>query len=85
MVSTVREGSSHLCVVKGMEVSMVRVVESSAAAAEEEIGRRREWEVQDKADVSGRRRLERDDEVAMCDRAISIVGFGLRPRGRKSF
>lgn len=70
----VREGSSHLWAVKGTEVSMVRVVESSAAA-EEEIGRRRGWEAQDKAAVRGRRRLERDDDVAMCERAISIVGL----------
>lgn len=71
VVSTEREGSSHLCAVKGTEVSIVRVVESFDA--EDEIGRRRGKEVHDKAAVSGFRRLDRDDEVAMCDRAISIV------------
>lgn len=48
---------------------MVRVVVES-----EEIGRRRDG-LHDKAAASGFRRfLDLDDEEAMCDRAISIVG-----------
>ena len=75
MVSTEREGSSILCPVKGTEVSMVRTVdESFAAADDDEIGRWR-GRVHDKAAVTGLKRLDRDDVVAMCDRAISIVGF----------
>lgn len=66
LVSTERDGASHWCAVKGTDVSMVIVLLSSAAA--EEIGRRR-----DKAE-SGFRRLERDEDEAKCDRAISIVG-----------
>jgi hypothetical protein len=72
VVSTEREGSSILCAVKGTEVSIVRVVESPFAA--DEIGRRR-GRVHEKAAVSGLRILDRDGEVAMCDRVISIVGF----------
>lgn len=68
-VSTEREGASQLWAVKGTEVSMVSVVESSAA---EEIGRRRDG-LHDKAATRGFRRLDRDDEEATCDRAISIV------------
>lgn len=56
---------------------MVRVLVSSAA---EEIGRRKDG-VQDKAAERGFRRLERDDEEAKYDRAISTVG-SLRPVSR---
>ena len=59
--------------VKGMLVSMVMVVLSSA---DDEIGRR-EVRVED---MDGRdlRSGERDDDVAMRDRAISVVGSGGR-------
>lgn len=61
-----RDGGSQLWEVKGMDVSIVRVVESSAA---DEIGRRRDG-VRDKAEVRGLRRLEPEEE-ARRDRAIS--------------
>lgn len=68
VVSTVRDGTSHLWEVKGTDVSIVRVVESSAA---DEIGRRRDG-VKDRAEVRGLRRLEpEDEEEARRDRAIS--------------
>ena len=69
VVSTVREGSSHRWAVKGTEVSIVRMVLSSA---DDEIGRRRDG-VHDRADVIGRRRLD-PDELAIFDKAISMFG-----------
>ena len=69
LVSTAREGGSQLWEVKGREVSIVRVVESSAA---DEMGRRREG-VQYKPAEMGFRKLDRD-EAAARDRAMWICG-----------
>lgn len=69
-----RDGTSHTCEVKGMDVSIVMVVLSSAAAAEE-IERRR-----DRAEVRGLRRLDPDAEDkrerAILDR--SFRGYGIQ-------
>ena len=65
VVSTERDGDSHLWEVNGTEVSIVRVLVSSV-----ESWRRRFGET--KAEI-GRRRLERDVEEATCAKAISIV------------
>lgn len=70
-----RDGTSHTCEVKGMDVSIVMVVLSSAAA--DEIERRR-----DRAEVRGLRRLDPDAEDKR-ERAISepfgsFRGYGIQ-------
>lgn len=67
LVSTEREGGSHLCAVKGTEVSTV------SGSVELEI---RRWKVgvQDDAVARGFRRLDLDEEVRR-DKAISTVGL----------
>lgn len=67
LVSTERDGSSHLWAVKGTDVSTVRVAESSAADEKE---RRREEEYEKAAAASGLRRLDREDAEDARERAI---------------
>ncbi|KAB2632128.1 pyruvate dehydrogenase E1 component subunit alpha [Pyrus ussuriensis x Pyrus communis] len=70
MVSSVRDDDSQLWEMKGRDVSIVRVVESSAM---DEIGQRRDG-VRDKAKVKGLRRLESEEEEEQevrRDKAIS--------------